>query len=75
MAVRRGLVDAGLPTICVETRHKHAAFSAQIKNIDGTDALGIAEIMRVKLYKAVHAKTPASQRRRILLTSRNLHRR
>ena len=28
--------------------------------------------MRVGLYKAVHVKTPASQRRRVLLTSRKL---
>ena len=67
-----GLVDAGLPAICVETRHMHAALSAQINKTDRNDALGIAQMMRVGLYKAVHVKTPASQRRRVLLTSRKL---
>ena len=67
-----GLVDAGLPAICVETRHMHAALSAQINKTDRNDALGIGQMMRVRLYKAVHVKTPASQRRRVLLTSRKL---
>ena len=67
-----GLVEAGLPAICVETRHMHAALSAQINKTDRNDALGIAQMMRVGLYKAVHVKTPASQRRRALLTSRKL---
>ena len=67
-----GLVDAGLPAICVETRHMHAALSAQINKTDRNDALAIGQMMRVGLYKAVHVKTPASQRRRVLLTSRKL---
>ena len=57
-----GLVDAGLPAICVETRHMHTALSAQLNKTDRNDALGIAQMMRVGLYKAVHVKTPASQR-------------
>ena len=39
----------------------HAALSAQINKTDRNDALGIAQMMRVGLYKAVHVKTPASQ--------------
>ena len=50
----------------------HAALSAQINKTDRNDALGIGQMMRVGLYKAVHVKTPASQRRRVLLTSRKL---
>ena len=34
-----GLVDAGLPVICAETRHMHAALSAQINKTDRNDAL------------------------------------
>lgn len=67
-----GLVEAGLPAICVETRHMHAALSARINKTDRNDALGIAQMMRVGLFKAVHVKTPASQQRRLLLTSRKL---
>jgi transposase len=67
-----GLVDAGLAAICVETRHMHAALSARINKTDKNDARGIAQMMRVGLFKAVHVKTPASQHRRLLLTSRKL---
>lgn len=67
-----GLVEAELPAICVETRHMHAALSARINKTDRNDALGIAQMMRVGLFKPVHVKTPASQQRRLLLTSRKL---
>ena len=67
-----GLADADLPAICVETRHMHAILSARINKTDRNDARGIAQMMRVGLFKAVHVKTPASQHRRFLLTSRKL---
>lgn len=67
-----GLVEAGLPAICVETRHMHAALSARINKTDRNDARGIAQMMRVGLFKPVHVKTLESQHRRLLLTSRKL---
>jgi len=67
-----GLVDAGWPAICVETRHMHAVLAARINKTDRNDARGIAQMMRVGLFKAVHVKTPASRHRRLLLTSRKL---
>lgn len=67
-----GLIDSGLAAICVETRHMHAALSARINKTDRNDARGIAQMMRVGLFKAVHVKTSASQHRRLLLTSRKL---
>src|SRR5215204_3126407 len=67
-----GLVEVGLAAICVETRHMHAALSARINKTDRNDARGIAQMMRVGLFKAGHVKTPASQHRRLLLTSRKL---
>ena len=66
------LVEADLPVICVETRHMKAALSAQINKSDRNDARGIAQMMRVGLYRPVHVKTLASQKRRMLLTSRQL---
>lgn len=67
------LAEAGLPVICVETRHMNALLKAQHTNkSDRNDARGIAQMMRVGLFKAVHVKSLASQERRMLLTSRKL---
>ncbi|MBD0328250.1 MAG: IS110 family transposase [Pyrinomonadaceae bacterium] len=65
-----GLAAAGFPAICVETRHMKAALSAQINKTDRNDARGIAQMMRVGLYKPVHVKTIRSQEIRMLLTAR-----
>src|SRR6476619_6258067 len=68
-----GLSEAGLPVICVETRHMKAVLKAQqVNKSDRNDARGIAQMMRVGLYKPVHVKTLASQHARMLLTSRKL---
>jgi transposase len=53
-----GLVEVGLPAICVETRHMHAALSAQINKTDRNDALGIAQMMRVGLFKPSMSRRP-----------------
>jgi len=67
-----GMVDAGLPVICIETRHAKAFLKAQVNKTDRNDARGIAQMMRVKLFRPVHVKTPGSQKRRMLLTARKL---
>src|SRR5437667_12137768 len=41
------LAEAGLPVICVETRHMRAMLKAQINKTDRNDARGIAQMMRV----------------------------
>ena len=66
------LAEAGLPAICVETRHMRAALKAQINKTDRNDARGIAQMMRVGLYRPVHVKTVRSQKLRMLLTHRKL---
>ena len=60
------LAEAGLPAICVETRHMRAVLQAQINKTDRNDARGIAQMMRVGLYRPVHVKTIRSQKLRML---------
>jgi len=68
-----GLTAAGLPVVCVETRHMMALLKAQqINKSDRNDARGIAQMMRVGLFKPVHVKTQMAQEQRMLLTSRKL---
>jgi transposase len=66
------LAEAGLPVICVETRHMRAVLKAQINKTDRNDARGIAQLMRAGLYRPVHVKTLRSQKLRMLLTHRKL---
>ncbi|WAP70061.1 IS110 family RNA-guided transposase [Jiella pelagia] len=67
-----GLVEVGLPAICIETRHAKAFLKAQVNKTDRNDARGIAQMMRVNLFRPVHVKTLANQRRRALLNARRL---
>lgn len=66
-----GLITADLSAVCIETRHTKAFLKAQQTNkSDRNDARGIAQMMRVNLFRAVHVKTLVSQKRRALLTGR-----
>lgn len=61
--------EAGLPAVCIETRHTKAFLKAQVNKTDRNDARGM---MRVNLFRPVHVKTLTSQKRRALLTARKL---
>jgi transposase len=65
------LAEAGLPVICVETRHR-GCIEGAINKTDRNDARGMAQMMRVGLYRPVHVKTLRSQKLRMLLTRRKL---
>ena len=67
-----GMAEAGLPVTCIETRHAKAFLMAQVNKTDRNDARGIAQMMRVNLFRPVHVKTLVSQKRRVLLTARKL---
>src|SRR5262249_16973132 len=66
------LAEAGLPVICVETRHMRAVLKAQINKTDRNDARGIAQMIPLGLYRPVHVKTLRSQKLWMLLTHRKL---
>src|SRR6476660_4201636 len=52
--------------------HRQAVLKAQINKTDRNDARGIAQMIRVGLYRPVHVKTLRSQKLRMLLTHRKL---
>jgi hypothetical protein len=41
------LVEAGLRTICIETRHVKAAFKTMTVKTDENDARGMAQLLRL----------------------------
>src|SRR5260370_18039646 len=51
---------------------KAVVTAQQINKPDRNDARGIAQMMRVGLFKPVHVKTLVAQEQRMLLTSRKL---
>lgn len=65
-----GLLELGVPAICLETRHVRAAMAAQRNKTDAKDALGIAHIMRTGWFRQAHIKTENCYRLRLLLVQR-----
>ena len=58
----QGLIDKGLPAICIDARHANAALKAQNFKTDKNDAMGIAHIMRTGWYRLSHVKSDHSQK-------------
>src|SRR5256714_2928941 len=57
---------------CASRRGTRKPSSRQVNKSDRNDARGIAQMMRVTLFRPVHVKTLTSQKRRALLTARKL---
>jgi transposase len=68
--LHRGLREAGIPVVCVETRHAQRFLSSRPVKTDKNDARGIAEMMRLGHYRPVHVKSPAAQSMRTTLAAR-----
>lgn len=66
------LVAAGREVVLLETRHVKAAPSAMTVKTDRKDARGIAQLLRMGWYRAVHAKSANSKDTRALLVGRKL---
>lgn len=61
----------GLPVVCVDARHAHAALSVRMNKSDKNDARGLAELVRVGWYREVKVKSEESQRIRAILVARS----
>lgn len=66
------LTDRGFACIVVEARHMRSALNAQRNKTDRNDAMGIAQMMRMGWFRAVHVKSAEAQRLRLLLSNRRL---
>jgi transposase len=66
----RELQVEGLPIIVVEARHMRVSLSTMRNNRN--DARGIAQMMRLGWFRAVHVKNVEMQKMRTLLTNRKL---
>lgn len=64
------MAAASLPVVCLETHHLSAALGAMTHKTDRNDARGIAQVVRVGWYKAVHPKSERSRELRALLVGR-----
>lgn len=70
--VHRELQTRGLPMITVEARHMRQSLRAMRNKTDRNDARGIAQMMRLGWYRAVHVKCVENQKLKTLLANRRL---
>lgn len=69
----RELIAAGLPTVCLDTRHAHRALSLRVQKTDKNDARGLAELVRLGWYREARVRSMDAQHvRALLLTRRQL---
>ena len=52
----------GLPVVCIDARHAHAALSVRINKSDKNDARGLAELIRIGWHREVAVKSEESQK-------------
>ncbi|MEH2545187.1 transposase [Bradyrhizobium sp. AZCC 2262] len=68
----RELQPAGVPIIFVEARHIRVSLSTMRNKTDQNNARGIAQMIRLGRYRAVHVKNIDMQKMRSLLANRKL---
>jgi transposase len=64
--------EAGLAVELLETRHVRHALDTMPVKTDRNDARGIAQLMRLGWFRAVHCKSMGAQETRAVLTARKL---
>jgi transposase len=67
-----GMKQAGLAMELLETRHVRTALETMPVKSDRNDARGIAQLMRLGWFRAVHCKSIGAQEMRAVLTARKL---
>jgi transposase len=60
----------GLPVVCIDARHAHAALSVRINKSAKNDARGLAELIRIGWHREVAVKSEESQKIRAVLVAR-----
>ena len=66
----KGLLDEGVPVVCVDARHIAAVLKMTINKTDKNDARGIANAVRCNMYREVYLKSNNSVEKSSLLGAR-----
>lgn len=65
-----GLVERGVPAVCICARHARGVLSTRVNKSDPHDAEGLAQLARTGWFKAVHIKDGATHLDRVHLKVR-----
>lgn len=68
--LQRGLVDLGMPAICIDARKAHKSLSARLNKSDSADAEGLAQLARTGWFTPVHVRSEEADRLRALVGAR-----
>jgi len=69
--LHRGLTEAGLGVVLMETRQVKGALKAMPIKTDRRDAEGIARLLHLGWFRPVHCKSVSAQEVRAVLNARN----
>lgn len=65
-----GLIDEGVPAICIEARHAQKILNETLNKTDANDADGLAQLAEAGFYKTVRVKAFDSMLTRTLVAAR-----
>lgn len=68
--LQRGMVQLGLPAICIDARKAHKSLSARLNKSDSADAEGLAQLARTNWFTPVHIRSEESDRLHSLIGAR-----